>query len=448
MFDFKVNNFVSYFVVIPVMLLAFIFSLFFLYSLSLGYSYFLLVFFVFLIFISLFYKIEVSLFINYICSFISILIIIFAERSFIIEIFIVFEIAFSWFLLWLLNKYFIKEKVLLHRLDQAFAKIESKKSLLEQELVRKEKVLAVLKEKLSKYYSLSNTVKFFTDNLTEEEIQGFLIDVIKQFFVDSDIKIIEHKSVSENTNPFINLVKKQLTPLFLEDLTLDYRFSSSLYVKYGFKSLLLLPILRGENIYCFLEISHKNPRYYSQEDMRLALIITDIVSLSLTTEILIEKKKELIRIDGLTNIFNRRYFFELYTDEFKRSLRYKTPMSILMIDIDFFKKCNDQYGHLYGDEILKKVVGTIKKRLRDIDILGRYGGEEFVVIFPLGISAAYKKAEELRVAISEVTGITVSIGVAALKEDMNINMNEFLDMADKAMYKAKNLGRNQVICYS
>lgn len=159
------------------------------------------------------------------------------------------------------------------------------------------------------------------------------------------------------------------------------------------------------------------------------------------------------RTDHLTGVSNRGYFMELAEHELRRSVRYATPLTVFMMDIDFFKQINDRYGHKVGDTVLKKLTEVCLEALREVDIIGRMGGEEFAIILPeTVISEGAEVAERLRqkiadTAIAMEAGLplhcTVSIGVTALSS-MDDNIDVLLNLADKALYEAKNGGRNSV----
>jgi diguanylate cyclase (GGDEF)-like protein len=161
----------------------------------------------------------------------------------------------------------------------------------------------------------------------------------------------------------------------------------------------------------------------------------------------------LARMDPLTNIYNRRHFEELASREFARAQRYKRPASILMIDIDYFKRINDTFGHEMGDWIIKMVATSLISIKRDTDMLGRVGGEEFAIILPeTSIEAAGGFAERVRNTIHEhslrigdsALELTISIGVAELTESLH-TVGDLMRVADKALYDAKNRGRNRVV---
>jgi diguanylate cyclase (GGDEF)-like protein len=164
-----------------------------------------------------------------------------------------------------------------------------------------------------------------------------------------------------------------------------------------------------------------------------------------------EKLKELSITDPLTGIKNRRSFFEISEKFFKLAKRKELALSIIMLDIDFFKKVNDTYGHIIGDEILKFLVQIVDKELRDSDIFARYGGEEFIIMLPdTTLDGAFKTANKLRKIIEDTpyegdveVPITISLGVAQLKNEKIFN--DLIIRADDALYKAKDSGRNIAI---
>lgn len=167
--------------------------------------------------------------------------------------------------------------------------------------------------------------------------------------------------------------------------------------------------------------------------------------------------EQLAAIDGLTNLYNRRRLDEILGSEWNRCQRSNAPLSLIMIDIDYFKLFNDTYGHAMGDQCLKDVAWTLKDSLkRPTDIIARYGGEEFAVLLPntdrAGAEMVANKmrdeVESLKIphSSSEVCGfVTISLGVATVRADFNIGTSvDLVKAADRALYQSKNSGRNRV----
>jgi len=166
------------------------------------------------------------------------------------------------------------------------------------------------------------------------------------------------------------------------------------------------------------------------------------------------KRLELLSItDGLTKLHNHRYLQDELARAFEESQRYQRPLSLVMIDIDFFKKVNDTHGHAVGDDVLKCAAKLYKNSVRSTDLVARYGGEEFAVMMPeTSLNDAIAFAEKLRGLVESTAmetqigplPITVSLGVASVPHSRIHNAKELVVAADKALYRAKKNGRNQV----
>ncbi len=179
-----------------------------------------------------------------------------------------------------------------------------------------------------------------------------------------------------------------------------------------------------------------------------------------TTEIterveLFKKVENLAILDPLTSCYNRRHFISLAEKELARANRFSRPLSLMIMDIDHFKHVNDTYGHPAGDDVLKQLVELCHKELRSSDFVGRYGGEEFCILFPeTGIEGALTAAERIRKHIeinlfhseSIYLKITISAGIACLEsmDKNNATLGDFFVAADKALYVAKSAGRNRI----
>lgn len=163
---------------------------------------------------------------------------------------------------------------------------------------------------------------------------------------------------------------------------------------------------------------------------------------------------ELASIDSLTQIYNRRHFQHLVEVEIERCRRSSLDACLLMVDLDYFKRVNDTYGHAAGDEVLKHFAATVKQQLRLYDIFGRFGGEEFAVFLPeTDFNEARSIAERIRSVVSEMKvhvqefsiSTTVSVGLSQFSKT-NSSLDNLTRDADRKLYKAKSAGRNRVVC--
>ena len=160
-----------------------------------------------------------------------------------------------------------------------------------------------------------------------------------------------------------------------------------------------------------------------------------------------------LRTDTLTGLYNYRHFSEALETEMERTHRTRTTTSLLILDIDFFKKVNDTYGHEVGNQALRHIANILRSQVRKIDIPCRYGGEEFTVILPATpLKPALDVAERIRAAIEASPlpledgelALTTSIGVESYRPEMQLSLDEFVHLADNYLYQAKQDGRNRV----
>ncbi len=192
-----------------------------------------------------------------------------------------------------------------------------------------------------------------------------------------------------------------------------------------------------------------------EEDLDKFHILTQQFLLGIKRALLYKKVQELTITDTLTQVFNRRHLLDRLNEEVERSKKFNHNLSFLMADIDHFKKYNDHYGHLVGDAILRETSRAIKENLRQIDFMGRYGGEEFLIILTMTDKEQAKfAAERIRQAVEhkhiraydEDLKVTISIGISTFPADAD-EAPSLIDRADGALYQAKHKGRNKVCAY-
>jgi diguanylate cyclase (GGDEF)-like protein len=188
---------------------------------------------------------------------------------------------------------------------------------------------------------------------------------------------------------------------------------------------------------------------YGNAHANLLGIVAAQTSMTLERAAYLQQQEDMARCDGLTGLYNHRMFQETLREEINRTRRYQRPLSLIMLDIDHFKKFNDTYGHPVGDEVIKMVARTIKGMIRATDRAFRYGGEEFTLVLPettcengmILAGRVRQKVEDDR-SVQNLS-ITISLGITDLRPDETAE--SFIKRADAALYAAKDGGRNRVV---
>ncbi len=264
--------------------------------------------------------------------------------------------------------------------------------------------------------------------------------------------------MSADNEVLLSIIRMLGRRLYKATVPLAYlSFTASALVDGRFDPAILKDIEeRQDEIGRFTGIFESMARYVSERTRELEATVEERTQ-HLRQEIARRQELEaelraLASVDELTGINNRRHFLELGDKEVSRAQRYHHPLALMMMDVDHFKRINDTYGHAAGDEVLKQLAATCAANLRGPDILGRLGGEEFVVAMPeCGIEAACHAAERLRRVLAkiEVPGeqgtITFTISIGVVGREDGEGLTSALERADKAMYAAKQGGRDRVV---
>lgn len=230
------------------------------------------------------------------------------------------------------------------------------------------------------------------------------------------------------------------------------------YPQYATRAGLFVPLLAGEQLVGVIAIGDTNPeRSFTVVDSDVLTLFAQQAAIAIQNARLFAEVQQLATTDPLMGLYNRRHFFALAQHEFEQTRRYNRPLSIIMLDIDNFKRINDTYGHLVGDQVLQALARQCRATVRSVDVIGRYGGEEIVVLLPeTDQEGARQIAERLRSQLAlmpipvngESLHITVSLGVAAAVDIGSIDLDRLIDYADQSLYVAKHAGKNRVVVWN
>jgi diguanylate cyclase (GGDEF)-like protein len=221
-----------------------------------------------------------------------------------------------------------------------------------------------------------------------------------------------------------------------------------LYLESG--SSMCIPLVSFGQTLGVLVLDTARPNAFNANDTQPLESVADICATAIQNAHYVERVKQLAYLDGLTGIFNRRFFELRIAEEIERARRFETGMAVVMVDIDQFKRLNDEFGHLLGDEVLRQVSSIFHQQLRKIDVLCRYGGEEFAILLPhtnsvhaLGVAEKLRRTVETWQFPGVPRAVTISAGTANYSEH-GCTRDELVKAADAGLYAAKQAGRNRV----
>ena len=338
---------------------------------------------------------------------------------------------------------------------------------------RLEENRAVLEERDARRGALNRIAVIINSSLS---LQDILDEIMRQ-----GVRLIGAKAsciafYDEATGRFVNWVTHGLSEHFVRNIAFrpgglaDEAFTNGSYVlsndrpetqhklsrlarEEALRSFVCLPLTSRASRLGVIYFYRADRDAFTPAEIELLSILASLAAQAIENARLYAQAQEQARTDTLTGLFNHREFQHRLEQEIERFRRYRRPLSLLMLDIDHFKAVNDTYGHPAGDEVLRTLAVLIRQALRPADQPARYGGEEFAVILPeTPTASAHALAERLRSAIAAApvalgTGatldLTVSIGVAGCPEDANTGP-ALVAAADRALYAAKNAGRNCV----
>lgn len=252
----------------------------------------------------------------------------------------------------------------------------------------------------------------------------------------------------------VGVVAETRKPSIVYDSKSDKSLRTVQGINQFLRSLLVIPLIVDNKLIGVIAVGKKDPYAFGPKHLQILTSLGGQAGVAMANSMFYKKIEKLAITDGLTQVYNHRHFYKKMEEEAERVRRYGGKFSLIMLDIDYFKKFNDKFGHRAGDQALQIVARGIIENTRALDVVSRYGGEEFAVILPeTEAERAKYVAERIQMTIqnrnfsvSEDTApvsVTVSIGIATFNQDSS-DINELIEMADKALYYSKKTGRNRV----
>jgi diguanylate cyclase (GGDEF)-like protein len=310
-----------------------------------------------------------------------------------------------------------------------------------------QKVLRVIMEKAQKLIKCEAWALLLIDDATQELYFGLVKGKMNKKVRQFRLKIGEG---------IPGWVVKNATPVMVPDVRKDYRFSREIDRITGFKtrSVLCVPIINKKKTIGALEMINKPYKIpFEKKDLDLLTKLIDQAAIALERSSLYQKMADLAITDDLTKLFNFRYLDQTLDTELKRSQRYGAHISLIFFDMDYFKLVNDRHGHLMGSKVLIEVAQILINNLRDVDIVSRYGGDEFVIVLPeTKVDTAIRITQRLHKSIREheflkeeglKLHLSASYGISGYPDHAKTK-KDLIRLADQAMYKAKYSGRDRI----
>lgn len=379
--------------------------------------------------------------------------------------------------------YFLKKKSrALYQIRLQIQDLQEKINILTDENAKIDLYRVGLQEKINRYQSLKKIIEEINQSLNLESVTEALVEIAFSLVARHKGNCILYLADSQKIGSPLSLFKakkedKKLVlkakegdifdfwvlrhsrPLIIEDIRRDFRFDLEKLnreEKRPIGSLISAPLKVEQKFLGILRLDNPQVDFYTQDDLRFLVTLSDLGAVALENSQLFQKQKDLAIHDELTTLYTKGHFLSLLKEECKRSLRQKKDLSLLMLDIDYFKNYNDKFGHTAGDMVLRVLSQSTTEFFKDQNcLISRFGGEEFcILLLEVDKIKAQILAEALRQEIAKLkiilrrqpTNITVSIGVAGFPADAQ-DEDELIIKSDRAMYEAKGGGRNRVVCF-
>lgn len=310
--------------------------------------------------------------------------------------------------------------------------------------------IASLKSQIGERRRLASYAREMGTLLDPNLIRQTLIEKTKKLFPSEAVSL---RSVSVE-DPIDAWVGERKISVLIKDTDHDQRLGTAGPAGKISKSVIATPLLVSRKLMGLLRVDSEAAGRFSEPDLQELEVYASLAILALENAQLFSEVNAMATKDGLTGLATHRIFQDKLAEELLRAARYRTPVSLIMADIDHFKSVNDTYGHLAGDEVLREMGKILLGRLRPVDFAARYGGEEFCLILP---GYSLKETKDLAEAIrgdleshamfpgGRAFSVTASFGCAVFPQDAQV-ASQLLRKADERLYRAKSSGRNRVLC--
>ena len=362
----------------------------------------------------------------------------------------------------------------LQRLEQTLSDFSEELYLKDQSLSLTEQAHASLTRKAARYQQLQTVAERLSRVAQLEAIAQLAVDHAFEligksdacllFLVDKarqDLSLYTSRRAPEvpvirtkQGDQFDHYALRTQRPLMVNDVRRDFRFSVGESADRRIGSVIACPLVVADSAEGVLRLDSAQPGMYSQEDLRFLDILLGLINTAVGNARLFAQTQQLALTDGLTGLYRRQPLLDQLTREVARATRTREPLSVLMLDLDYFKRYNDTHGHPAGDLVLKMVADVMRASVPPDATCGRYGGEEFSVLIPRASRELGREvAERIRATVeanARAAGqsprgiVTVSIGVSVFPEDTPSEL-ELIRVADQRLYQAKRTGRNRVV---
>ncbi|MDP8234318.1 MAG: sensor domain-containing diguanylate cyclase [Candidatus Saelkia tenebricola] len=372
-------------------------------------------------------------------------------------------------------RYKTKHTVQLDSLNLELESIKEAANINNVQYLELLKINEALEKKISRFTDLRKFSEDIIANLDLNELLNVITQKVMEIIARGDVCLIylfDHKNESFNLansylassklkvrakkgDPCEHWVFRQRTPLILTDILRDFRFDSEEVFSYGreFRSLISVPIISRNKFLGVIRMDSIMTEEFTADDLRLLDIIAALSAIAIDNAFLFQMMEELAVHDSLTKFYLRREFLNLFDKRIAQAQNKTDYFAVLMIDIDDFKNCNDNFGHITGDLVLKSIARIIRSVLMKEEYACRYGGEEFLILlnvrdkneFEQRIELIRQTIESSQIRIRrQVVNVTVTIGVAFFPQDGK-STSDLIEASDNRLYKGKRTGKNKII---